>query len=202
MNWSDLKLKHFQELVKLPINQMEELDMMGQIKLLNKIYTIINGQSKLLGADELFTLSQEYEFLTRFPEDVTFQFEHEGVKYGMDGDIKNWKTVQFLTMHDTVNAKTNDEVIEKMADLLAIFIRPFKNETELVDLDVSKFDEYRDIFKEHMPADVAYSASIFFLILSHELQIHMIQSSVDLAMESLQPQVDSLTNNTDSTPLP
>lgn len=200
MTWSDLTLKQFQQLVKLPINEMEELSMIDQIKLLNKIFTIVNKPGKLLNTDELFKIADEYQFMTVMPTELNFQFEHEGIKYGMDGDVENWKTIQFITMHDYVNGKKNEEVLDNLHKLLSIFVRPFKNETELVDFDIEKIDSIAEIIKENMPADVAYSASIFFLTFSHELQMNMIQSSVDLAMETvlqLQPQNNS-TNNTDS----
>lgn len=201
MTWSDLTLKQFQQLVKLPINEMESLSMIDQIKLLNKIFTIVNKPGKLLNTDELFKIADEYQFMTVMPTELNFEFEHEGIKYGMDGDIENWKTIQFITMHDYVNGKKNEEVLDNLHKLLSIFVRPFKNETELVDFEIEKIDSIAEIIKENMPADVAYSASIFFLTLSHELQMNMIQSSVDLAMETLsqlQPQ-DNSTNNMDST---
>ncbi len=199
MTWKDLTLKQFQQLIKLPINEMESLSMIEQIKLLNQIFTIVEGPGKLLDSEKLFTIADEYQFMTVMPEELNFEFEHDGVRYGMDGDIKNWKTIQFITMHDRVNGKSHQEVIDELHNLLAIFVRPFKNETELEDLNFDNFKKHGEVIREHMSADVAYSASLFFLTFSHELQMHLIQSSVQLAMESLQPLQDNLTNNTDST---
>jgi len=105
MTWKDLTLKQFQQLIKLPINEMESLSMIEQIKLLNQIFTIVEGPGKLLDSEKLFTIADEYQFMTVMPTELNFEFEHDGVRYGMDGDIKNWKTIQFITMHDRVNGK-------------------------------------------------------------------------------------------------
>jgi hypothetical protein len=200
MTWNDLTLRQYQKLVKIEFDGIDSKPEVEQLKTYKDVYEIVTGK-KNFTMEELLEALPTYDFLFLPPETLNWEFKHDGKVYACNGDVRIWTVAQFLNLYDLVNGKTHSEILDELHKLLAIFY------TEVIDgklqeYDNDKKDDYVKIILNYMPADVAYSASLFFYLLSAELSKTMIQHSVEevVTQLSLKHLEDSM-NSTDYTAL-
>ena len=154
MNWNDIKIKHYAEIIKLNEDSFED-----QIKAIG----VINGktieETRALPLTELSKLIEEFKSLElkEIPKKPKSKWDGYKISHKMK-DIDAGQMIDYDTLREMGNE------VQNLHKFMAILTSP-KNEEE--------YEKRAEHFWNNMPIGVAYGTHVFFCKLHKQLGISM-----------------------------
>lgn len=100
------------------------------------------------------------------PTKITQKFKCNGVWYWFAYEINKHSWGQYISYKDLIQNKTQSEILEKTAELLAMFCVPMKRtwygKLKPTKWDSNKVPHIRQEFYDHLTMDIANPISLFF----------------------------------------
>lgn len=196
---SDIKLFEFEELSK--IITKEDISKQNNIKVKDYFLEILDTLKiniDDLTVKEFDKIIIDLMFLQTMPNNLVYNFTINGVEYGFHLEEKDQTVGEYSQLDTYINNKKEEEIINNLHYVLAIFCRPVIKKTKfnknqirpkfIIEKNIEKFNakdvETRaKLFKENMTADIAYSIVVFFSLFEIEYMQHLIQSSIQKVVE-------------------
>lgn len=209
-SWDEINLKTFKELSKILPDFKSEVDVNTQISICTKIFDVI-GRSDInnLDVNGFSDAIGEIAWMFAIPENLLVTtIDIDGKKYGFNQRMF-WSTIEFIQLQQFLSEKKQENIIDNLEYLLAIFLRPMEQSVEQVEeqkkikifkkefkfsrkkykvvdkvlpLNNNDIEERAKLFEEVLPATVAYNLYVFFCLLSIELSMSTLSS---LAQETI-----------------
>lgn len=175
-SWRDIKLKQFQQLAPNIIIS-GDMTTLQYSQYWLKICEILELEIDNLNRGEFQELINQLAFLQEDPKTLNFKFTHDGIDYGFNNNPEKWNVAEYMDFDVYASGKTQAEIIDNLDKIVAIFFRPIEKKSiknifrkgEIIsDYYSSDLEGRAELFKEHLPADIAYSICIFFSLFVSE----------------------------------
>lgn len=191
-SWRDIKLKQFQQLAPNIIIS-GDMTTLQYSQYWLKICEILELDIDSLTRAEFQDLINQLSFLQEDPKTLNFKFSHEGIDYGFNNNPEKWNVAEYMDFDSYASGKTQAEIIENLDKIVAIFFRPIEKKSIKNIFKKGNISEYyssdlegrAELFKEHLPADVAYSICVFFSLFANEFINIGTLSSLQKELENL-----------------
>jgi len=160
--WKDITIGQFQK-----INTLLKDEKMDEITKNLELVCILSG----IDLEELLEIKQTEYFnicnLLTFIQDQVEQkrvdeWTHNKIKYKFDHDITNYNVAQFFD----IDHLSRDNDSNNLHLLMAIFFREVDKKGNIKTYTQDGLKDRAEIFKEHMPIDITYTAQLFFYLLN------------------------------------
>lgn len=184
-SWKEIKLSKFQQLAP-HIIVSGEMTRIQEYQYWIKICDLLELDVDLLTRSEFEDIVNQLRWINSYPEALNFKFSLNGIDYGFDDAPDKWQVNQYSDSDSYTNGMSWVEIMENLHYLNAIFFLPIdKTTNELIPYLTKDIDERAELFKEHLPADIAYSIYLFFCLLAEEFTKIGVLSSLQKELENL-----------------
>jgi hypothetical protein len=206
-SWNEINLLTFQQLLPhIQTNtQFSRIQFQNYWIRISKILGVPDEHIDDMTRDEFELWCSNLQWIHTLPQTLNFNVVIDDVRYTFNDNPTTWHVNEFVDFSAFTNDRTQDEVLQELHNVVAIFLRPVKrtwnwkkffkgliflnfNGYEMVQTKYvsSEQDERAKLFQERLPADVAYSICLFFCLLVNEFTNNTLLSSIQNLLEEVQ----------------
>jgi hypothetical protein len=211
-SWNEINLKTFQQLLPhlLPNHEFTRIQYQNYMIRLSKIIGVPDEHIDNMTRDEFELWCSNLQWLHSLPQTLNFNVNIDGVKYSFSDNPATWHVNEFVDFGVYTNDRTQDEVLQELHNIVAIFLRPMKRvwswkkffkgliflnfngyEYGMTKYVSSEQDARAKVFQEKLPADVAYSICLFFCLIVNEYTNNTLLSSIQHLLAEVQQDSNS-----------
>lgn len=190
-SWDKLTINQFVNINSINESDLDLLD--KQIEITAILYNTTPKEIEKLSLPEYKEAVRIIEFMDKpMPTDAKQVFTIHNTKYRFMHEINKWTWGQWISVMDFLQGKTNKELTERMARVLALTCVPMKRtwygKLKPCEFDGSKVADLEQLFYDNLTMDIANPISVFFYLLfknsTHALQDYFLSEAKKQTQEA------------------